>query len=274
MPPAPERGGVVEVAGCPINWVGCGSPQAPAVVLVHGARANWHWWARAAEPLVAAGWRAVALDLSGHGDSGRRPEYRPALWAREVAELASRCGGAAVAGHSMGGLVGIAAAARYPEAVTALVLLDVRIRELDPATRDEPRGTPGRPLRSYRSRQEAVDSFRLLPAQPIVNRELVREVAAASVREESGGWRWKFDPAVAQRFTDAAVATDLERLRCPVSAVYGAESEMTSAETVATTARLLGAPVVGEPVAGAFHHLLLDRPQAVGEAVCRSLGGA
>ena len=46
----------------------------PGIVLVHGGAAHAHWWDHVA-PLLAQEYCVVALDLSGHGDSGRRDRY-------------------------------------------------------------------------------------------------------------------------------------------------------------------------------------------------------
>src|ERR1019366_6011017 len=65
------------------------------------------WWDHIG-PLLANGWRVVALDLSGHGDSGRRDSYTLDTWAREVLAVAADAGittAPTVIGHSMGGLV-------------------------------------------------------------------------------------------------------------------------------------------------------------------------
>ncbi len=171
----PSRCGDLLVGDCRIRWVEWGGDTIPAVVLVHGSRANWHWWQAAAEGMIRSGHRVLALDLSGHGDSARRRTYGPELWAEEVAALiALRTNGEAViAGHSMGGLVAISTAALHSDQVRSLVLVDVNVRHPDPSTGAEPRGTEGRPLRTYGSLQEAIDAFRLLPEQPIARPELV-----------------------------------------------------------------------------------------------------
>ncbi len=53
----------------------------------------------------------VAIELSGHGDSGRRPSYSLDLWADEpmaVVDDAGNAGPAIIIGHSMGGFVTLA----------------------------------------------------------------------------------------------------------------------------------------------------------------------
>ena len=48
-----------------------------------GGGAHAHWWTHVAATF-ARDLRVVALDLSGHGDSGHRDEYDIELWASEV----------------------------------------------------------------------------------------------------------------------------------------------------------------------------------------------
>lgn len=84
--------------------------QGPIVILVHG------WGGRASQlaPLAAAiaalGFRAVAIDITGHGASPRRGTLWR-LFFRDIGSLAERLGGDvhAFVGHSSGGLAMMAA---------------------------------------------------------------------------------------------------------------------------------------------------------------------
>jgi haloalkane dehalogenase len=81
-------------------------------------------WRDLLPPLAAAGWRAVAPDLPGFGDS--RPDP-PATWERHVAavERFRRSRGldrVALIVHDWGGLIGLRWACDHPDAVFALVI--------------------------------------------------------------------------------------------------------------------------------------------------------
>ncbi len=80
----------VNVEGTPIAYRAWGRPGGPGIVLVHGGAAHSRWWDHIA-PLMA-GRRVAALDLSGHGDSGRRDPYSLDVWAREVLAVAAAAG--------------------------------------------------------------------------------------------------------------------------------------------------------------------------------------
>ncbi|MBS1845335.1 MAG: alpha/beta hydrolase [Actinobacteria bacterium] len=256
------------MAGCDIRWLAWGE-AGPSAVMVHGARAHAGWWAAVAAGLVEAGHRVVAFDLSGHGDSGRRSEYSADLWADELAEVIVEVAGgcATVIGHSMGGWVTIACAARRPEQVRSVILLDSAVRRPREGAEWEPRGMRERPLKPYRSREEAVESFRLVPPQPL-QPEILRRVAETSLRPgQEGSWVWKFDPAMAQTFSDGLIVEYLRRVRQPVHLVYGSEDPLVSATTGEDIGALLGREIVATEISGAYHHALLDHPQEVAAAL-------
>ncbi len=59
----------VEANGIAIHFAEQGS--GPAVLLCHGFPETWWSWRRQMSPLADAGYRAIALDMRGYGDSGR-----------------------------------------------------------------------------------------------------------------------------------------------------------------------------------------------------------
>ena len=80
--------------------------------------------------LAAAGYYVVAVDFSGHGRSTHRPphaEYTMVTYAEDVMAVAEALGWKAFVflGHSLGGAVGTLIAACFPDAVTALVCIDI-----------------------------------------------------------------------------------------------------------------------------------------------------
>ncbi|MFF4319577.1 alpha/beta fold hydrolase [Streptomyces sp. NPDC001568] len=71
-------------------------------VLIHGIMADHRTWRRVGPALADRGYRVVAVDLRGHGASGRGP-YGPELFADDVVETLPR-GAELAIGHSLGGL--------------------------------------------------------------------------------------------------------------------------------------------------------------------------
>lgn len=76
--------------------------EGPTVLLVHGWEGRGSQMGAFAEPLVSAGYRAVAFDAPGHGaSSGQRSSIPEMVWA--VADIAHLLGGVhAVVAHSAG----------------------------------------------------------------------------------------------------------------------------------------------------------------------------
>ncbi|MFE2010365.1 alpha/beta fold hydrolase [Streptomyces sp. NPDC059491] len=76
-------------------------------LLVHGLMADHRTWRRVGPALAERGYRAVAVDLRGHGASGRPPgpeRYRPGDHADDLVETLPT-GAELAVGHSLGALV-------------------------------------------------------------------------------------------------------------------------------------------------------------------------
>ena len=121
----PSESRFVEVDGTRVHYLSwnAGDLAKPGLLLAHGFRAHARWWSFIA-PLLTLECQVVAIDLSGHGDSGRREEYPRDIWAEEVmavAEHAGIVGAPIVVGHSMGGFVTMATAARYGDRLAGAV---------------------------------------------------------------------------------------------------------------------------------------------------------
>jgi pimeloyl-ACP methyl ester carboxylesterase len=104
-----------------------GSGDGLPVVLLHSLAGNSSHWAAQLEHLRRSR-RAVALDWRGHGRSGA-PEiadWSADAMAQDVAAAVDRLGlrRFVLVGHSAGGLIALFYAARHPERVAGLFLLD------------------------------------------------------------------------------------------------------------------------------------------------------
>jgi haloalkane dehalogenase len=94
------------------------------VLLVHGYPESSYMWRDVLPAVTAAGFRAVAPDLAGLGDS---PPDRPGTWERHVAALQrfvaeQELERVTVVVHDWGGMIGLAWACEHPDAVAGLVI--------------------------------------------------------------------------------------------------------------------------------------------------------
>lgn len=106
-----------------------GDPDGPVLVLLHGVTDSGRCWTDLVERLGAT-YRILAPDLLGHGDSERWSEQQLAsvdplehAYA-PVESLLEQTGPAEVLGHSLGGGLAAALAARRPDLVRGAVLED------------------------------------------------------------------------------------------------------------------------------------------------------
>jgi pimeloyl-ACP methyl ester carboxylesterase len=260
----PYTEGTVEVQGTDIHYLEWGERGLPGLVFVHGGAAHAHWWSYLA-PFFAERWHAVALDLSGHGDSGRRDEYSHDLWAHEVLSIADAVGfpgPPVIVGHSLGGVVTIETAASHSEQIAGTVVVDSPVRGPDP---ESERGASGRsPFRKpgvYPDKESAVSRFRLIPEQPIQNQYIVDHIAGHSVVETDAGWTWKFDPHVFDQ-TLVSLHEELAAITGRIALLRGEHSVVVPEDVAEYMYGLLdrNAPVASIP--DAHHHLIVDQPLA------------
>ncbi len=260
---APRRERSVEVQGAPVRYFSWGEQGRPGIVFIHGGAAHAHWWSFVA-PLFAHQWHAVALDLTGHGDSGRRDRYAHEIWAEEVMAVADDAGfpgPPVVVGHSLGGLVAIQTAATYGDALAGAVIVDSPVRRPDPESQARARGQVFRNPGVYPDLETALARFKLVPPQPVEHPWIVDHVARYSLRQTDRGWTWKFDPHL---FTHTMISMrdQLQAVKCRVALFRGELSAVVPADTAEYMYELLerNAPVVSIPEAR--HHLFLDQPIA------------
>lgn len=101
-------------------------PDAPLVVLLHGFADFWWSWRHQIAALTAQGYRAVAVDLRGYGDSDKPPRgYDGWTLAGDISGLIRALGhsDATLIGHADGGLVCWATAILHPQQVRAIAMI-------------------------------------------------------------------------------------------------------------------------------------------------------
>jgi len=109
-----------------------GPAEGPLVLLQHGGGQTRHAWKSAGEALGRAGYRAIAFDARGHGDSDWAPDgvYGQDAMVEDLKRLLDTLGGRrpVLVGASMGGGTSLVAAGEDHVDATALVLVDIAPR--------------------------------------------------------------------------------------------------------------------------------------------------
>ena len=101
-----------------------GPADGPVALLLHGFPESSYMWEGVMPALAEAGWRAIAPDFAGFGDS---PPDPPGTWERHVESVERLRGELGIERcvpvmHDWGGLIGMRWACEHPEAVEALAI--------------------------------------------------------------------------------------------------------------------------------------------------------
>jgi pimeloyl-ACP methyl ester carboxylesterase len=243
-----------------------GEAGARTVLLLHGGGQTRHAWRATGASLADAGWRAIAVDLRGHGESThpRPPAYALDDFVADVrAAIAQIADAPIVIGASLGGIAGLLAIAEGPVAPAAgIVLVDV-------AHRFQARG--GRRIVGFM--EQHPEGFASLSAAAdavaayLPHRARPSDTAGLrhNLRYHAGRWSWHWDPEILawarETISDPARLSDrltgaAARLSVPCLLVRGAESDVVTPAIarefleLAATASLAEVPRAAHMVAG------------------------
>jgi pimeloyl-ACP methyl ester carboxylesterase len=212
-----------------------GPADAPTVLLLHGGGQTRHAWGGTAQAMARAGWRSIALDLPGHGESAWSVagDYRIATLSTAMARLWRELGTPlAVVGASLGGLISMATVARSDAPrISALALVDI-------APRVEAKGV-----------DRIVEFMRAHPEGFATLEDAARHIAAYRGRpvvahprglqknlrlNEAGRWTWHWDRRLMNdenhhhRDDPACFARTLAQYPGPLMLVRGGRSDVIS----------------------------------------------
>lgn len=218
-----------------------GAPSNPrTLICVHGLTRN----ARDFDHLATAlegDYRVVCPDVAGRGDSdwlADKDAYGLELYCRDLLALIGHLEVEAVdwLGTSMGGMIGMALAARADSPVRRLVLNDVG--PFIPKAALERIGgyVGGDPAFADFAEAEARIRRVLAPFGPLTDDQW-RHLTAHGIEQRNGALRLRYDPAIARPFERGPLAdADLwalwDAVACPVLVLRGAETDLLLAQTV------------------------------------------
>jgi pimeloyl-ACP methyl ester carboxylesterase len=244
------------------------------VLLVPGYTGSKEDFAALIDPLAAAGFAAVAIDLPGQYESPGPADpdaYTPAQLAATVLEVAESIGAAPhLVGHSFGGLVARAAVIDRPDAFRSLVLMcsgpagigggrRAMIEQLEPVL-----ATSGlaavyaASLAASRAQAGYIE-----PAAPLAAFLERRFLAGAPAMLQGMGQALRLEP---DRVAELA-AVDLPKL-----VLYGANDDAWPTDVQDDMAARLHAPT--RVIADAGHSPAVENPPATAEALVQFWAGA
>ena len=243
-------------------------PRLPVVAFIHGGEHDHSVWALQSRYLAHHGYGVLAVDLPGHGKSEPPALRRVEAMADWLVALLDAAGAqrAALVGHSMGALVALDCAARFPGRVTGIALLGATF-----------------PMRVTPELLAATESAEPA-AQDMIN--VWSHAAYAHYPGNPGPGFWvigenfrlmqRAKPGVLH--TDFAACDDygagLERaalVRCPTLLLLGQRDQMTPPRTAQALAHALPHARVVQ-VAGSGHNLMGEKPDPVLDELVAFLG--
>ena len=289
----PDRNRTVDAHGVCIAVHEWGSPEAPPLALAHGGFDFARTYDVFAPLLAEAGWRVVAWDQRGHGDSDHAALYSWDADLRDALAVVDSVtdGALPVIGHSKGGAVMVQFTAALPHRVIRLVNLDglPSGRQMsDVPDHERTRLMAGELAgwldfrRSTGTRQRRPDTLdglaeRRALMNPRLTREWLRYLVSVGARHDEAGWRWKIDPSLRLGgfgpWRPEWAMSRLPGLGAPMLAVLGMQPEMMGWGTPPdAVARNLppGSRLAAIDDAGHFVHI--EQPHRIADLVLDFLG--
>ena len=252
----------VQANGLRLHYLDWGGDGLPLLLCIHGYAQNAHTWDFTALALRDR-YRVLALDLRGHGDSQWAPDgdYTQPGYLADLEPFidAVAAGPLVVVGLSLGGSLAYSYAARRPDRVRTLVVVDT-----GPETTGPGRGR----IRRFVRQPDVLDSFEAFVARTRrYNSRRPEWQVRGSLRHNlrrlpDGRWTWKYDPVLRSRRRpgpqqDPAARWALwSQVRCPTLLVRGASSDLLDAGVAQRMAdslpnvRLVEVPNAGHLVPG------------------------
>jgi pimeloyl-ACP methyl ester carboxylesterase len=245
-------------------------PQLRTVVFVHGGAHDHSVWGLQSRYFAHHGWSVLAVDLPGHGRSGG-PALRGigdmAAWVVAVLD-AAKVGSAALVGHSMGALIALDCAGRFPGRVEAIALIGAAFpmrvsAELLEATRND------EPLAHRMINVWSHAAYAHYPGNPGPGFWVIAENLRLMQRAKPGVLHADF--AACNDY-----AAGLERaaqVRCPALLVSGRRDQMTPARAARGLAQAIPGSAFVE-LEGCGHNAMAEKPDELLDRLVRFLGAS
>jgi esterase len=268
--------GWVELNGIRFHYLYWGNPHLPPLVLLHGGSLTAHTWDMACL-LLRERYHCIALDQRGHGDTGWTPEDQIAndngdLMLRDTEAFIDYLAYPRVilCGMSMGGMNAIRYAARHPNRLSALAIVDIA-----PVTMQE--GLIE--MEAFRRETETMSRFedfleRAVKFNPQRKPAHLKYSLMHSLKPVEDGWTWKQDHrprtamerpaeelAAARKARSEALWADVRAITTPSLLMRGDISKILSKEAAdEMVASMASCEQVVIP--GAGHSVQGDNPKA------------
>ncbi|MDA0353159.1 MAG: alpha/beta hydrolase [Chloroflexi bacterium] len=272
----------VELNGVNFHYLDWGNDHLPHLVLLHGGSLTAHTWDMSAL-LLRDRYHVIALDQRGHGDTGWTPDDQldrdnGDLMLEDTNAFIEHLGydHITLCGMSMGGMNAIRYAARHPQRLDALVVVDIAPVTMAVGLVE---------MEQFRQDTETMSKFedfleRAVHFNPQRKPAHLKYSLLHSLKQVDDGWTWKQDhrrrvvpedmtkdqQSEARELRSSALAADVAAIKTPTLLLRGAISKILSEEAAnAMTESMTDCTHV--VIEGAGHSVQGDQPAAMAAAI-------
>jgi pimeloyl-ACP methyl ester carboxylesterase len=249
-----------------------GAANAPTLLFLHGSGQTRQSWGGALTEADKRGYRAISLDLRGHGDSDWSPDgnYTLDRFAADVRQAIEYLGGEPLlVGASLGGIIGLLLCAAPSPPVRALVLVDITPRVEQSGAKEVSAFMDSAP-NGFGSVEEAADAV----AAYLPHRQRPKDTSGLkrNLRLRDGRYYWHWDPALLQMGRDAKfegpnpLESAARALTVPTLLIRGGRSRIVSEAGVREFLEMVPHAEFVD-ISGAHHMVAGDANDAFNDAV-------
>jgi esterase len=245
--------------------LGEGSP----IVILHGVFGSSDNWFTVSKSL-AEDHKVYLLDARNHGHSPRSDEFNYDVMCEDLKEFLDEHGlkDPVIMGHSMGGKTAMKFAARYPQMLSKLIVVDISTRYYKRHHDSILSGLKSIDLRQLSSRQQADEQLAKSEPDPGVRQFLLKNL----YRNQNNEFDWRINLEVIDKNIDnvGEPLPDNARIAKPALFIKGSKSKYIMEEDEKSIKKIF-TDVQIETIEGAGHWVQAEKPQEFIEAVKRFL---
>ena len=245
------------------------SRRAIPVVFLHATGFSRGVW-RPVARLLADAAPGIALDLRGHGNSDKPDSpYDWPLFAEDVAAYVEQLPAEQVVlcGHSMGGATAVEVAARLPDRVAALALVEPALSPTQGATQSAMVATTLRRTHSWPNQTAAEQHLASRSPYRYWDREVLAEYFATGLTHTKDGpctlsCTPEIEAAIYAETGSSQAWSQLSQINCPIW-VLRATGDQGMASTVSPLITQIAPDIVERLVDGSGHFVSMEQPGLV-----------
>lgn len=240
------------------------------LILLHGFLGSLDNW-RSVSRRLADHYKVYSLDLRNHASSPHSELMNYEVMSDDVDEFANQQNltSSFLLGHSMGGKVAMQFAARFPDRIEKLVVVDMAPRAYEPSHRPLLNAMLALDLNRFKSFGEIDKALQAVVAEAAVRQLVLKNVA----RQSEGKLRWKINvEAIARNYDQLSQAiTPRQKFTKPALFIRGGRSNYIQKSDTSLIREIFPQAEI-QTIAGAGHWVHFDVPDEFLKIVIQFLG--